>query len=129
MITGAETLLLAEDDMALRNFFQDVLTECGYTVIVAEYGEDAISKFMLQKDLIQICILNLIMPKKSGKEVCEAVQRIKPGTKVIFSSCYTSDKVQREVLPAGSEFIEKPAPPQVLLKCIREVLNKQGSER
>jgi two-component system cell cycle sensor histidine kinase/response regulator CckA len=129
MMTGTETLLLAEDDATLRNFFHDVLTECGYTVIVAENGEDAVNKFMVQKDSIQLCILDMIMPKKSGKEVFEAVRRIKPGTKVIFSSGYTADKVQREGLPAGSEFIEKPAPPQVLLKKIREILDRQGSER
>jgi PAS domain S-box-containing protein len=129
LMTGTETVLLAEDDVTLRSFFHEVLAECGYTVIIAENGEDAINKFMMQKDSIQLCILDMIMPKKSGKEVFEAVQRIKPGTKVIFSSGYTADKVQREGLPAGSDFIEKPAPPQVLLNKIREVLDRQDSER
>jgi two-component system, cell cycle sensor histidine kinase and response regulator CckA len=123
VVTGTETVLLAEDDATLRTFFRNVLTEHGYTVVVAEDGEDAIRKFMERKDEIQLCVLDMIMPKKSGKEVFEAIQKIKPGIKVIFSSGYTADKVLREGLPAGSTFIAKPAPPQVYLNKIREVLD------
>jgi signal transduction histidine kinase len=122
VMTGTETILLAEDDAALRKFFTNVLTEYGYTVVVAENGEEAIRKFFERMDEIQLCVVDMIMPKKSGREVFEAVQKMKPGTKVIFSSGYTADKVQQEGLPAGSEFIAKPAPPQQFLKKIREVL-------
>ena len=80
-MTGTETVLLAEDDAILRTFFRNVLTEHGYTVVVAEDGEDAIRKFMERKDEIQLCVLDMIMPKKSGKEVFEAIQKIKPGSK------------------------------------------------
>jgi DNA-binding response OmpR family regulator len=123
VMTGTETILLAEDDATLRTFFRDVLTEHGYTVVVAEDGEDAIRKFIERKDEIQLCVLDMIMPKKSGREVFEAVQKMKPGIKVIFSSGYTADKVLREGLPAGSTFIAKPAPPQDYLNKIREVLD------
>jgi CheY-like chemotaxis protein len=92
-------------------------------VVVAEDGEDAIRKFIEREDEIQLCVLDMIMPKKSGKEVFEAIQKIKPGIKVIFSSGYTADKVLREGLPAGSSFIAKPAPPQYYLNKIREVLD------
>jgi CheY-like chemotaxis protein len=123
VITGTETVLLAEDDATLRIFFRNVLAEHGYTVVVAEDGEDAIRKFIEQKDAIQLCVLDMIMPKKSGKEVFEAIQKMKPGIKVIFSSGYTADKVLREGLPADSTFIAKPAPPQDYLKKIRELLD------
>jgi two-component system, cell cycle sensor histidine kinase and response regulator CckA len=123
VMSGTETILLAEDDATLRTFFRNVLTEHGYTVVVAEDGEDAIKKFLERKDEIQICVLDMIMPKKSGKEVFEAIQKMKPGIKVIFSSGYTADKVLREGLPAGSTFIAKPAPPQDYLNKIREVLD------
>jgi polar amino acid transport system substrate-binding protein len=123
VMTGTETVLLAEDDATLRAFFRDVLTEYGYTVVIAEDGEDAIRKFAERKDEIQVCVIDMIMPKKSGKDVYDEIQRIKSGTKVIFSSGYTADKVQQEGLPAGSQFIAKPAPPQEFLKKIREVLN------
>ena len=123
VVTGTETILLAEDDAILRIFFRNVLTEQGYTVVVAEDGEEAIRKFIEQKDKIQLCVLDMIMPKKSGKDVFEAIQKMKPGIKVIFSSGYTADKVLREGLPAGSTFIAKPAPPQDYLNKIREVLD------
>jgi len=127
-MTGTETILLAEDDAILRTFFIRILTEHGYTVIVAEDGEDAISKFFERKDEIQLCILDMIMPKKSGKEVFDAIQKINPGIKVIFSSGYTADKVLREGLPVGITFIAKPAPPQDYLKKIREVLDSALTE-
>jgi PAS domain S-box-containing protein len=120
---GTETILLAEDDATLRAFFRDILTQYGYTVVIAEDGEEAIRKFIERKDEIQVCVIDMIMPKKSGKDVYDEIQRIKSGTKVIFSSGYTADKVQQEGLPAGSQFIAKPAPPQEFLNKIREVLN------
>jgi PAS domain S-box-containing protein len=123
VMTGTETILLAEDDATLRTFFKNILTEHGYTVVVAENGEEAIRKFLEQKDEIQLCVVDMIMPKKSGKDVYEAVQKMKPGIKVIFSSGYTADKVLQEGLPVGSTFIAKPAPPQDYLNKIREVLD------
>ncbi len=122
-ITGTETILLAEDDATLRTFFRDILGEHGYTVIIAEDGDDAIRKFIKRKDEIQLCVLDMIMPKKSGSEVYDAVQKIKPGMKVIFSSGYAADKVMQEGLPVDCEFIAKPTPPQEYLKKIREVLD------
>jgi PAS domain S-box-containing protein len=121
--TGTETLLLAEDDATLRTFFRDILTEYGYTTIVAEDGEDAVRKFRARKDEIELVIVDMIMPKKTGKDVYDEIQKIKPGTKVIFSSGYTADKVQQEGLPVGSKFIAKPASPQEYLYKIREVLD------
>ncbi len=125
MKTGTETILLAEDDVTLRTFCRDILTEFGYILITAEDGEDAINKFREQQDKIRICILDMIMPKKSGREVYEAVQKMKPGTKVIFVSGYTADKVQQEALPGDCEFITKPASPQVILSKIRKVLDRE----
>jgi PAS domain S-box-containing protein len=121
--TGTETILLAEDDPTLRNFFRDLLTKHGYTVVVAENGEDAVNKFTDQHDNIQLVIVDMIMPKLSGRAVYDAAQKIKPDVKVIFSSGYTADKVQHEGLPAGCTFIPKPVTPQEYLRKIREALD------
>jgi CheY-like chemotaxis protein len=123
IMTGTETILLAEDDATLRTLFRDVLTEYGYSVVVADNGEVAIQKFNEGKGKIHLCIIDMIMPKRSGKDVYDEIQRIEPGAKVIFSSGYTADKVQLENLPKGIEFIAKPSPPQVLLKKVRAVLD------
>jgi CheY-like chemotaxis protein len=124
VVTGTETILLAEDDAILRKFFRDILTEYGYTVIVAEDGEDAVRKYMAQRDRIQLCLLDMIMPRKSGKEVYDAVQKATPGARVIFLSGYTADKVQQQDLPPECSFILKPASPQVILSEVRSVLDR-----
>jgi PAS domain S-box-containing protein len=123
--TGTETILLAEDDMVLRTFFRDILTEYGYTVIAAENGLDAIRKFARLGDSVQLVIVDMIMPKKSGREVYEEARRLKPGVKVLFSSGYAADRALKEGLPAGSEFIAKPVSPHDFLKKVREVLDSR----
>ncbi len=122
-LTGTETLLLAEDDAILRTFFKEVLTEYGYTVITAENGEDAVRKFEERKDDLQLVIVDMVMPKIGGREVYEAVRKMKPEIKVIFSSGYSADKVQGEGLPPGCEFIAKPATPMDYLSKIRDTLD------
>ena len=66
---GSETILVAEDDGVLRKLFSTVLQAYGYKVILAEDGEDPIRRFMDNNDKIQLVMLDMIMPKKSGKEV------------------------------------------------------------
>ncbi len=120
---GTETILLAEDDHILRGFFRDLMTEFGYTVIVAEDGEDALARFRELKDQIHLCIIDMVMPKMSGKDVYEEIQKIKPGAKVIFSSGY-ADKGLPGGIPAGIDFIAKPAPPEEFLNKVRQALDR-----
>ena len=70
-ISGTETILLAEDDADVRTFTKSVLEEFGYTVIEAGNGEDAVKRFIENKDKVQLLLLDVIMPKKNGKEVYE----------------------------------------------------------
>ncbi len=121
--TGTETILLAEDDRILRGFFRDLMTQFGYTVIVAEDGEDALVRFRERKDQIQLSIIDMVMPKRSGRDVYDEIQKIKPGAKVIFSSGY-ADRGLPGGIPAGSDFIAKPAPPEEFLDKIRQALDR-----
>ncbi len=89
---GKETILIAEDNETVRRLMKDMLTRYGYTVIEAQDGEDAIDKFKSGK-AIDLLILDSVMPKKSGREVYDEISRIKPGTKVLFTSGYTRDVV------------------------------------
>jgi PAS domain S-box-containing protein len=125
VMSGTETILFAEDDATFRRLFTDVLAEYGYTVVVAEDGDDAIKKFKEHKDRIQICVLDMIMPKKSGRDVYDAVQKVKPGIRVIFLSGYTAETARQRGLPTDSELIAKPATPQVILSKIRKVLDSE----
>ncbi len=121
---GSETVLLAEDDETVRNLTKTVLAEAGYTVITAADGEEALAKFSGDKDRINLLLLDVIMPRKNGREVYEEALRIRPGIKTLFISGYAGDVFNKDVSPdAGLNFISKPAPPMELLKKIRETLD------
>ncbi|HBG92622.1 MAG TPA: hypothetical protein DDX12_04025 [Nitrospiraceae bacterium] len=122
---GAETILLAEDEETVRKLTRVVLEEYGYTVIEAGDGQEAISKFMENKDRIDLFLSDIIMPRMNGREAYERIKKIKPKLKVLFASGYPSDFTHKnEILVAGLDFIAKPVSPDNLLKKVREVLDK-----
>ena len=124
---GTETILIAEDDAALRKLSRVMLEEFGYTVIVAEDGEDAVRKFSERGDEIQMIILDMIMPRKSGKETYDEIQKIRPGVKALFVSGYTADKIRLERIPGERvDLLLKPLSPRVLVRKVREILDKRS---
>jgi len=122
---GTETVLLAEDDAQLLEMTKELLCQFGYQVIAAADGEEAVAKFMENKDSIQLAILDVIMPKKNGKEVCQEIIKVKPEIRVLFSSGYPANVLgQGEIMESGYGFIGKPSVPQVFLQKVREVLDR-----
>jgi CheY-like chemotaxis protein len=122
---GTETLLVAEDDASLRKLTRIVLESFGYRVISAEDGEDAVTKFMENRDRISLVLLDMIMPKKNGKEAGEAIRKAGHRTKILFMSGYTMDIIKtRELTEADVDFIQKPFQPKDLLLKVREVLDQ-----
>jgi signal transduction histidine kinase/CheY-like chemotaxis protein len=119
-----ETVLLAEDSDCVRKSSREILENYGYAVIEATDGEDAIEKFTQHKDQIGILVLDVVMPKKSGKEVYDIVKSIRPDMKVLFTSGYTADIITRKgILEDKLHFIAKPVLPIKLLTKIKELLN------
>jgi len=122
---GTETILVAEDDDKLRQLSEIVLIQNGYTVISAQDGEDAVNKFIDHKDEIQLVIIDMIMPKKSGKEAYYEIKAVRPDIKVLFSSGYTAGRLDNEILHEEGVFlIAKPVSPKDFLNKVREVLDK-----
>ncbi len=122
---GTETVLVAEDDPAVRNLTKTTLESFGYTVIEAVDGEDAVNKYKENKANIRILLFDVIMPRKNGGEAYEDIKGMKQDIKVIFMSGYTADIVQsRGILENGMEFISKPILPNELLRKVRDVLDK-----
>jgi PAS domain S-box-containing protein len=122
---GTETILVAEDDASLRIYAKILLESFGYTVISADDGEDAITKFMENRERISLALLDMIMPKKNGKEVSEAIIKVNPRIKVLFTSGYTMDIIKtRELTVTGFDIIHKPFQPKNLLIKVREVLDR-----
>jgi PAS domain S-box-containing protein len=122
---GNETVLVAEDDASLRNVTRIILESFGYTVISAEDGEDAITKFMENRERIGLALIDLIMPKKNGKEAGEAMRRVSPRIKILYESGYSMDIIKTdEMTEAGVDFIHKPFQPRNLLLKMRELLDR-----
>jgi len=122
---GTETILVAEDDTAIRNLSVTVLKESGYTVIEAVNGTDAVSRFKENKNDVKLVILDGIMPMMNGKEVLRAIKDMVPNIKCIFMSGYAEDIFNKDgVSDQEAGFIPKPVSPADLLRKIREVLDK-----
>jgi PAS domain S-box-containing protein len=122
---GTETILLAEDNAQLRGLTKEVLLTNGYIVLEAIDGENAIERFMENKDAIDLLLLDVVMPRKNGKDAYDAIQKVKPSIKVLFTSGYTGDIVfNKGVCDGEVNFISKPFSPKDLLLKIREVLDK-----
>lgn len=121
---GSETILVAEDDAALRKLSQTILQQFGYTVIEAIDGEDAVMKFIENRDNVQLVVLDAIMPRKKGKEAYDDMKIMKPDIKVLFASGYTADVIGGAGLPEqGLHFIHKPLSPRDLLLKVRQILD------
>jgi signal transduction histidine kinase/CheY-like chemotaxis protein len=118
-----ETILLAEDDFTVRVLGKNLLTKYGYRVIDATDGEDALAKFIEHKDSVQVLLLDVIMPKKNGKQVYDEIREMRPGIKTLFTSGYTFDVLDKQDVPAeGLYFIPKPLQPYELLSKLRVII-------
>lgn len=122
---GSETILLAEDDNAVRRLMKSILEKYGYTVIEAIDGEDAVVRFMENEDKVRLLLLDVVMPKKNGKEAYEEIHRIKGNLPVLFASGYTAGIIQKKgIIEEGLNFISKPVTPNLLLAKVREILDR-----
>lgn len=122
---GTETILVAEDDIALRKLSRTVLSLYGYSIIEAVDGDDAIQKYIENKDSIDLVLLDGIMPKKNGKEAYENIRTIRPDIKVIFISGYAEDIFTKQgIIEKEADFLLKPVSPNDLLRKVREALDK-----
>ncbi|HEX9023987.1 MAG TPA: PAS domain S-box protein, partial [Geobacteraceae bacterium] len=121
---GTETILLAEDDPAVRNLVTRILKEFGYAVIAAQDGEEALARFKERADEIDVCLFDVIMPGKRGIEAFEEIRKIRPAVRGIFMSGYQADHpAQADAIQEGRVFISKPIIPRELLRKVREVLD------
>jgi len=122
--TGSETILIAEDDKEVRHFIHESLEHCGYKTIEAIDGQDAINKFQQHRD-VDLVIVDSVMPKKNGREVCQQIRAIDPNIKVLFTSGYTKDIVlDKGIADKEFDFIAKPLSLTGLLQKVREVLDR-----
>jgi CheY-like chemotaxis protein len=122
---GTETILIGEDDTHVRSLLKEVLSHAGYHIIEAFDGNDTVEVFNKTKDNIHLLLLDVIMPKKNGKEVYAEIRKVKSDMKALFLSGYSSDIIHRKgILEDGLNFISKPVSPDELLIKVRDVLDE-----
>ena len=122
---GTETLLLVEDDPAVRHLVSVVLESQGYRVLRAGDGQEGLRVTRYPKGLpIDLVITDVIMPVMGGKAMVEWLKVNYPDLKVLFTSGYTEEAIiQQDVLKPGVAFLPKPYTPVVLLRKVRELLD------
>ena len=127
---GSETLLIVEDEAAVRQSVVEFLSTIGYTVLSAANGKEALEKVRTWIDMIDLVITDVVMPKMSGPKLAKNLASLRPDLKVLFVSGYAKDAVQRKGLADLSHnFLQKPFPLRSLAAKIREVLEQPALVR
>jgi CheY-like chemotaxis protein len=121
---GTETVLLVEDEAAVRALAVKVLRRSGYRVLDAAGPGDALLLWEKHKDEIDLLLTDVVMPKMNGRQLAERLQLERHLLPVLYMSGYTDDTMLRHPV-VGSElaFLPKPLTPQALTCKVREVLN------
>jgi PAS domain S-box-containing protein len=120
---GRETILLVEDEPEVRRFAAESLRECGYQVIEAAGGGEALIIAAGLNERIDLLLTDVVMPKLSGKEVATHLRLSNPRLKVLYMSGYADDVISPgEILSSGASLIRKPFGPQQLAAEVRAVL-------
>ena len=126
--TGSETVLVVEDETAIRQLTNLILQKAGYTVLLAESPVAAERIAGSHPGPIHLLLTDVVMPGMRGPELAERLLRLRPDLRVLFMSGYTDDAIAHHgFLDAGREFLQKPFTPFRLTQKIREVLGR-GSE-
>ncbi len=124
---GNETLLIAEDDATIRALLGTMLREFGYTVLEAGNGEEAVRLFSEHRDAVRLVILDVVMPKMTGKEAHDAIIALEPEVKTLYLSGYNSEIVRSKgVIDDTANFLLKPISPMDLLRTVRRILDDRN---
>ena len=123
---GTETVLVVEDEYAVRELAQEILEAGGYTVLTAATPSQALALVKGSRRAIQLLLTDVVMPGMNGRALADELKRRRAGLKVIFMSGYTADVIGRKgILDPGMTLIQKPFMPGVMLG-IRSIVKHPG---
>jgi PAS domain S-box-containing protein len=121
---GTETILLAEDEEAVRNLLRTVLSKQGYQVIEAQNGREALALIEGIEATIPLLVTDVVMPEMGGGELAQELTKLNPEVRVIYLSGHMEDASLVEDLDQHTRcYLHKPVPATVLLEKIREMLD------
>lgn len=121
---GTETILIAEDDAAIRQLTDSLLRKFGYKVIFAENGEEAVEKFRANSEVIDMIVMDMIMPGKSGMDAFAEIRALRPDVKALLMSGYSPEFLRtRGGTGFTGEMLQKPYQPLDFIRKVRCVLD------
>jgi PAS domain S-box-containing protein len=122
---GGETILVVEDEEALRSLAQEILESCGYRVLGAANGEAALRVAQTHAGVIDLLLTDVVMPGLGGPDLADRLLRQRPGMRVLFTTGYAPDAVVgRGGLPEGAALVQKPVTGSRLAQMVREILDR-----
>ncbi len=126
-LRGIETVLLVEDEDAVRDLARDILQARGYTVLEARHGAEALRISGQHPGPIHLMLTDVVMPEMTGRVLADRLAALRPETKVLYMSGYTDNAVVHHgVLDPGTVFLQKPFTGAVLARKVREILDSRA---
>ena len=124
---GSEMILVVDDHETIWDFLIEALQMLGYSVLLAENGLDAVTIYEENPGMVDLVLLDMIMPKAGGHETFLKLKAIDPDVKVLLSSGFVNEKAVEDLLTQGAcGFLPKPHRLPVVAKAIRDVLDGKG---
>jgi signal transduction histidine kinase/ActR/RegA family two-component response regulator/HAMP domain-containing protein len=125
---GTETILVVEDEEILREMARDILKNCGYRVIEAPTGREALALWREGAGKIDLLLTDMVMPEGiSGVDLAERLLADRPDLKILFTSGYTSAEINAELLSRSqARFLQKPYSHTMLVRAVRDCLDRTG---
>jgi len=121
---GEGTILLVEDDAALREVSRRILAGAGYAIIVASNGREALAAAEAHADRVDLLLTDVVMPEMQGRTLAQEIERLQPATPVIFMSGFAESVLDlKGGLPEGTSLIEKPFSSPSLLGAVSRALS------
>jgi hypothetical protein len=120
---GSETVLLVEDEDAVRVLAQKILERIGYVVLSARNGREGLALCEAHQGPIDLLVTDVVMPEVSGRKLAEGAVKLRPTMKVLFMSGHMQDVVLKEGVQKGAAFLQKPYTPAGLARSVRETLD------
>jgi CheY-like chemotaxis protein len=122
--TGRETILLVEDEEAVRKLAHRMLVAAGYTVLSAASGPEALQRCAEARAEIKLLLTDVVMPGMNGRELADRLRKLCPQIRVLYMSGYSHDVIaERGAVGPDTRLVEKPFSSETLLRHVRDALD------